>query len=108
MVRLHYWLLRFGSASAELQKIVGEFGEWMANRRPPWAAYRVLMLVCLIRLENHPGVRPVRVGETWRWMLTKCLLAVMGADDKKACGTEQLCRGLEAGFEGGIHSVRLM
>ena len=66
------------------------------------------MLVCLIRIEKYPGVRPVRVGDTWRWMLTKCVLAVMEEEAKKACGTEQLCRGLEAGFEGGIHSVRLM
>ena len=102
MVRLHYWLLRFGSASAELQKIVGEFGEWMANRRPPWAAYRVLMLVCLIILDKYPGVRPFRVGETWRRMLTKCLLAVMGAEAKKACGTGQLCRCLDAKFERGF------
>ena len=34
-------------------------------------------------------------------MLTKYVLAVMGAEAKKACGTEQLCRGLDARFEGG-------
>ena len=45
LVILHYWLLQFESTSAELRNIVGEFWEWMANGRPPWAAYRVLMLV---------------------------------------------------------------
>ena len=60
------------------------------------------MLVCLIRLDKYPGVRPVRVGETWRQMLTKCVLAVIGAEAKKACGTGQLCRGLDAGFERGF------
>ena len=66
------------------------------------------MLVCLIRIEKYPGVRPVRVGETWRRMLKKCVLAVMGTEAKKACGTGQLCRGLDAGFEGGIDVVRLL
>ena len=60
------------------------------------------MLMCLIRLEKYPGVRPVRVEETWWWILTKCVLAVMGAEAKKACGTGQLCRGLDAGFERGF------
>ena len=41
-------------------------------------------------------------------MLTKCVLEVMGDESKKACGTEQLCRGLEAGLEVGIHVVRLL
>ena len=68
----------------------------------------MLMLVCLIILEKYPSVRPVRVGETWRRMLTKCVLAVMGAGAKEYCGTEQLCGGLKARFEGGVYTVRLL
>ena len=63
LVSLQYWLLRFGVASAELRKVVGEFGDWMANRLPPWAAYRALMLGRLIGLDKCPVVRPVLVGE---------------------------------------------
>ena len=43
-------------------------------------------------------------------MLEKCVLEVMGAEAeaKEACGTEQLCGGLETRIEGEVHSVRLL
>ena len=41
-------------------------------------------------------------------MLAKCVLAVPGAEEKEACRKEQLCVGMEAGIEGGIHAVRLL
>ena len=36
------------------------------------------------------------------------LLIVVGKEVTRACGTDQLCSGLEAGIEGGIHHMRLM
>ena len=36
------------------------------------------------------------------------MLATTGAEAKEACGTEQLCRGLEIGIKEGIHAVRLL
>ena len=41
-------------------------------------------------------------------MLATCVLVVTGAEEKEACGMEQICVGLEAGIEGGIHAVRLL
>ena len=52
----------------------------------------------LIGLENFPEVRPVGMGETWWKILEKCVLVVMGAEAKEACGTKQLCGGLGAGI----------
>ena len=63
-------------------QIVGEFGYWMANRHPPWEAYRALMLGLLIGLDKFPGVWPVRVGETWQRMLAKYVLVLTGAEAK--------------------------
>ena len=88
--------------------MVGDFRDWMANVRPPWAAYRALMLGRLIGFDKFPGVRPVVVWETGRQMLARCVLVVTGAEAKEACMTEQLCGGLQAGIEGGIHAVRLL
>ena len=59
----------------------------------------------LIALENHPGVIPVEVGETWRRLISKYLLQVTGQETKAACGTEQLAGGVESGIEGGIHAM---
>ena len=59
-------------------------------------------------LEKHTGIRPVGVGETWRRMMAKCLLHMMGQEAKAACRTSKLAGGLEAGIEGGIHAMRVL
>ena len=61
----------------------------------------------LIVLDKSPGIRPVGIGETWRRLLAKCLLRVMGQEIKVACGTERLAWGVESGIEGAIHATRL-
>ena len=83
LIILQHWLMRFGVASIGLRKIVGGFGDWMVNGCTPWTAHRVLMSGHLIGLDKCPGVRPVVVGETWRRMLTKCVLAVRGAEPRR-------------------------
>ena len=107
-VSLQHWLLRLGAASAELRLIVGDFIEWIANGPPPWAAYQELMSGRLIALDKQPGIRPVGVGETWRRMMAKCLLRVVGPEAKAACGTTQLTGGVEAGIEGATHAMRVL
>ena len=89
-VSLQHCLLRFGVASRELRLIVGDFVEWMVNGRPPWAAYRALMSGRLIAMDKQPGIRPVRVGETWSRLMEKILLRVVGPEAKAACGTTEL------------------
>ena len=37
--------------------------------------------------------------------MMKCALVVCGEDVKTACGSSQLCAGLETGIEGAIHAV---
>ena len=84
LVSLQHWLLLFEAAIVVIRQIIREFEHWMANSRPPWVVYRSLILGRLIGLNKFPGVRLVRVGETWRRMLEKCVLAVTGAEDNKA------------------------
>jgi hypothetical protein len=38
--------------------------------------------------------------------VSKLVLADCGKEGKAACGSTQLCDGLEAGIEGAIHSIR--
>jgi hypothetical protein len=77
----------------------------LANSFPPWAAYRALMAGRLVALDKCPGVRPIRVGETWWRLAAKATLLVSGCDAKEQCGIDQLCAGLEAGIKGGIHAI---
>ena len=107
-VSLQKWLLRFGAASAELRRIAGDFFEWLGNGRPPWTAYCAFMSGRLIALDKQPGIRPVGVGDTWRRLMAKCLLKVVGPEAKSACDTTQLAGGLENRIKGAIHAMRVL
>ena len=107
-IALQSWLLRFGKESAKLREAIASFTRWMANESPPWAAYRAFMANRLIALDKCPGVRPVGVGEVWRRLFAKCVIKVAGGQAKDACGTSQLCAGLEAGIEGAVHAVNAL
>ena len=108
MVSLKHWLLQFGAASRELRLIVGDFVEWLGNGRPPWDAYRDLMSGRLIALDKQPGIRLVRVEETWRKLIAKCLLRVVGPEAKAAFGMTQIVGGVEAGIEVAIHVMHVL
>ena len=62
----------------------------------------------LIALNKQQRIRPVRVGETCRRLMAKCLLWVKGQEVKAACGTKQLAGGMEEGIEGGIHAMCIL
>jgi hypothetical protein len=80
----------------------------MANDQPPWAANRALKAGRLVALEKCPGVQPVGIGESWNRLFAKCVMLLAGAEAKDACGVDQLCAGLEASIESGIHVMRLL
>ena len=77
-MRLQHWILRFVGSSGELRLMVEDFVEWLANRRPPWSSYQALISGILVTLENQPGIRTVRMGETWHRLMAKCVLQVTG------------------------------
>ena len=98
-------LLKFGKNSQILREEMAAWVEWLGNDSPPWAAYRALMTCRLVALDKQPGVRPLGISEVWRRGLAKCILVICGEDAKAACGSTNLCAGLEAGIEGALHAV---
>jgi hypothetical protein len=102
---LQQWLLRFEKSSCLLRQATADLDDWHANSFPPWVPYRALMAGRLVALDKCPGVRPIGVGETWRRLAAKATLLVSGCDAKEHCGIDQLCAGLKAGIEGGIHAI---
>ncbi len=103
---LSRWLLQYGTRSEKLRKTIAEFTSWLANDNPPWAAYRALMSGRLLALDKCPGIRPIGIGETFRRLMAKLVIAVTRNEAQIACGVDQLCAGLQAGIEGGIHAVQ--
>jgi hypothetical protein len=61
-----------------------------------------------VALDKLPGVRPVGIGETLERLGGKCVLLVCGDEAKEACGVDQLCAGVEAGIESGMHAAKLL
>ena len=102
---LRSMLLRHGRASAKLRKQLSEWARWLANTLPPWAAYRAMRQGRLVALDKQPGLCPLGIGKSWMHAVTKLVLAELGRDGKAACGSTQLCAGLEAGIEGAIHAA---
>jgi len=85
-VQLKHLLLKHGGASKKLRQAVAKFAYWVANTRPPWAAYRALIWVRLVALGTNPGIRPIGIGVIWRRRLISAATY--------ACGSDQLCAGL--------------
>ena len=50
-------------------------------------------------------MRPVGIGETLRYAITKFLIRAAGDQAKTACGSLQLCAIIESGIEGVTHTV---
>ena len=104
-MEMRNWLLCFGCVSEELRVVVASLADWVANSSPPWAAYHALMACRLVPLDKHPWVRPVGIVETLRRALDKLVMRVAGDQANMACGSLQLCAGLEASIEGATNAV---
>ena len=50
-------------------------------------------------------MHPVGIGETLRQAITKLVMREAGGQAKMACGSLQLCEGIEASTEGATHAV---
>ena len=55
-----------------------------------------------------PGVRPLGIGETMGRIEAKIIAKVTADEVQQACGVDNLCGGIKAGIEGGVHTVREM
>ena len=78
---LQGWLLKFGDHRKKLLISVESFADWLANQKLSRAAYWALLYGRLIALDKIPGLRPMRVGETWRRIFAKCVLKVTVSEE---------------------------
>ena len=60
----------------------------------------------LIALDKMPGVRPIGIGEVVRRAISKAIVGAIQDEIKQVAGCNQLCAGMEAGCEVGVHAMR--
>ena len=82
--------------------------EWVSNESLPWAEIRAFMAGRLLTLNKLPGIRPLGCDKTWRRFFAKFLLYVAMSEAEIICEIDQLCGGLHAGIEGGVHAMKTM
>ena len=70
-----------------------------------WYDIRGFVSSRLIALDNNPGVSPIGVGEILRRIVGKAVGHLTRLDIEEVCGVSQLCPGLKAGIEGGVHAI---
>ena len=58
---LQGWLLKYRDDSKKPHISVEYFVDWLANKSPPWSAYKGFMYGLLLVLNKKLGVRPVGV-----------------------------------------------
>jgi len=105
MVDLQNWLLCFGAELQALWEEMAQWAMWLANKSPPWPAYRTLMACCLVALNKQSGVRPVGISQIYCRLFAKCLLATTGYQVTAACDNLNLCTSLLAGIKGAVHAM---
>ena len=103
---MSHWLTRYGNQSTELREEMAIWAEWLRREKHVcWTAIRRLMTRRLVGLDKQPGVRPVGIGNAWLRCVSKVVVKECGHEAKMACGSTQLCAGLEAGIEGALHAA---
>ena len=60
----------------------------------------------LVSLDKNPGVRPIRIGECSRRIISKAVLSIIRQDILETTGSIQLCAGQESGYEAAVHVMK--
>ena len=87
---------------------MAKFAMWLANTSPDWAVYQAIMANCMVAFDKCPGVHPLGIGEILRRLIAKMVIEACGGEVRLNCGVANLCTGLQAGIEGGIHAADVL
>lgn len=100
-----HMLTGFRTASTELCDEMAAFARRICSKHMDPISLMPFLSNRLIPLDKCPGLRPIGIGETYRRIIGKAIVAYLKVPILKATGATQLCAGQEAGCEAAIHSM---
>ena len=97
----------FGGAANNLCQAVADLTKRLCRTMVDPESLEAFLACRLIPLEKgESDVRPIGIGETLRRIVGKAAVRAVRGDIQNACGSLQVCAGLESGCEAAIHAVR--
>ena len=93
---------QFTSASAILCEAIAALAKKLCSKVVDPNNLSAYVACRLLPLDKKPGVRPVGIGEVWRRLIGKAVMAVTNRDIIAATAPIQVCRGVEA----AVHALR--
>ena len=96
----------FKSASNELCHSLALLARGLCTQFVDPKGLTALLACRLIALDKCPGVRPIGICDTARWIIVKAILQVTKSDLQDVTGSLQLCGSQIAGIEAAAHAVR--
>ena len=100
-----HMLTGFRSASTELCDEMAGFAQRLCSQYLDPVSLMAFLSNRLIPLDKCPGLRPIGIGESYRRIIGKTIVAYLKGPILRATGATQLCAGQEAGCEAAIHAM---
>jgi hypothetical protein len=100
-----HMLTGFHAASTELCDEMAAFARRLCSQYVDPVSLMPFLSNRLIPLDKCPGLRPIGIGESYRRIIGKAIVAHLKMPILKATGVTQLCAGQEAGCEAAIHAM---
>lgn len=97
---------QFSSASSSLCEAIAAMARKLCSKVTDPNHLKAYVACRLLPLDKKPGVRPVGIGEVWRRLIGKAIMAVTNNDVIAATAPIQVCAGLSGGVEAAVHAVR--
>ncbi len=97
----------FGTYATNLCEAVAQLTKRLCKEFVDPASLSSFLACRLIPLEKGENdVRPIGIGESLRRLVGKAVVKAIKGDIQHACGSLQVCAGVDAGCEAAIHAVR--
>ena len=95
----------FGNQCNDLCGALARFTRKLATTNIESAPILPFLSCRMIGLDKNPGIRPVRIGETFRRIVTAALIQNFRGKTQNATGPMQTCEDAQSGVEAAVHTM---